>query len=171
MESRDAGLRIARVAVDVATRALSEPFNYAVPPELDAVAAVGTPVLVPLGGQRVVGYVVERTAESSFAGELREIVAVLGEPLFRPFAPALAEWIAHEYVCPLADALRLFLPPGGSPSAVAVYRAAGEQPRGAVQAAVYQAVSDRGEMSASELRSIDARYPDSAAALARSGVA
>lgn len=162
-------MNIARVVVDVATRSLSEPFDYAVPAALSAAASVGAPVLVPLGGQRVVGYVVERVAESAFGGELRELIAVLGEPLFRPEAPALAAWIAHEYVCPLADALRLFLPPGGSPTAVAVYRTAGERPRGAVQGAVHDAVSAAGEASAADLRRIDARYPDAAAGMARSG--
>lgn len=162
--------RIARVVVDVPTRALTEPFDYTVPAALDAAAVVGAPVIVPFGGQRVVGYVVERAGTSAFDGQLRGIDGVLGEPLFGMHAPSLAAWIAHEYVCPLADAMRLFLPPGGSPSAVAVYAVAGERPRGAVQAAVWQCVSDAGELAASDLRGIDARYPATAATLARSGV-
>lgn len=161
---------VARVAVDVATRALSEPFDYLVPGALSDAVHVGVPVLVPLGGQRVVGYVVGMADSSAFEGQLRELIAVLGEPLFKPYAPGLAEWIAHEYVCPLADGLRLFLPPGGSPSALAVFRATGERPRGAVQSAVFDTVAARGEVTSSELRSVDARYPDAAAALARSGV-
>ena len=49
---------VARVVVDVPTRALSEPFDYEVPASLAASASVGAPVVVPFGGQRVVGYVV-----------------------------------------------------------------------------------------------------------------
>jgi primosomal protein N' (replication factor Y) len=161
---------VAHVVVDVPTRALTEPFDYTVSSAMDAGAVTGAPVLVPFGGQRVIGYVVGRSATSAFEGDLRDIEAVLGEPLFGAHVPPLAAWLAHEYVCPLADAMRLFLPPGGSPSAVAVYRAAGERPRGAVASAVFDEVSRLGEVTGAMLRSIDARYPAAASALARSGV-
>jgi primosomal protein N' (replication factor Y) len=161
---------VARVIVDVPTRALSEPFDYAVPARLDTTAVAGVPVIVPFGGQRVVGYVVERSASSDFAGELRDVEAVIGEPLFGRHVPGLAAWIAREYVCPLADAMRLFLPPGGSPSAIAVYRVSGERPKGAVQAATWDRVHEAGEVTSSQLRSTDARYASAASALARSGV-
>lgn len=161
---------IARVVVDVPTRALSEPFDYEVPDELSRAATVGAPVLVPFGGQRVVGYVVERAPGSVFAGQLRPVDAVLGEPLFGPYAFGVACWIAHEYVCSLADAMRLFLPPGGSPSAVAVYSTSGTCPKGPVQAAVFDEVGRGGEATAASLRARDARYPNAASALARAGV-
>lgn len=109
MESRP----VARVVVDVPTRALSEPFDYAVPPALSDTCVVGAPVRVAFGGRHVKGYVVERVATTSFAGELRPVEGVTGTPLFGAHAFALAEWIATEYVATLADALRLFLPPGG----------------------------------------------------------
>jgi primosomal protein N' (replication factor Y) len=164
------GMHIAQVVVDVPTRALTEPFDYAVPAELDEATITGAPVLVPFGGQRVVGYVVGRTSSTAFAGELRDIEAVLGGPLFGPHVPALASWIAHEYVCPLADAMRLFLPPGGSPSALAVYRVAGERPHGAVQAAAWDEVERAGEVSSAKLRTLDPRYAGAASALARAGI-
>lgn len=109
---------IARVIVDVPARALSEPFDYRVPPELRAEVAVGVPVAVPLGPRRCVGYVVGLTTRTEYAGRLRDIDAVLGVPVFAEDALAIAEWIADEYVAPLSEALRLFLPPGGAPRVV-----------------------------------------------------
>lgn len=160
---------IARVVLDVPTRALSEPFDYAIPAELAAGTVVGAPVLVALGGRRVVGYVAELGRESAFASRLRPIEAVLGEPLFGEHALPLARWIASEYVCPLADAMRLFLPPGGSPSVLSVYQVSGERPGGRVQAAVWDAVDAAGEATSLELRAIDARFPTAATTLVRSG--
>ncbi len=160
---------IARVVVDVATRALSDPFDYAVSAEFDDSAVVGAPVLVPFGGQRVIGYVVERVGSSSFDGTLRPIEAVLGGPQFLPGAFALASWIAAEYVCPLADAMRLFLPPGGSPSARCRYSVGTARPAGTVRSAVWDEVS-RGVDTAVALRAVDARFPGAASELARAGV-
>ncbi|MHB8049830.1 MAG: replication restart helicase PriA [Coriobacteriia bacterium] len=109
---------IASVVIDVPARALSEPFDYAVPPELRDRVVIGVPVAVPFGPRRVVGYVVGVGDESSYQGELRPIDGVLGSALFDEHALALARWIAHEYVAPLSEALRLFLPPGGAPRVV-----------------------------------------------------
>lgn len=109
---------IARVVVDVPSRALSEPFDYAVPPELGSAVVVGCPVAVPLGARRCVGYVVSLANETSYTRELRPIDAVLGVPLFDEHAVSLAEWVAHEYLAPLSEALKLFLPPGGAPRVV-----------------------------------------------------
>jgi primosomal protein N' (replication factor Y) len=51
----------------------------------------------------------------------------LGGPYFGPHAPGLARWIAHRYLCPLSEAMRLFTPPGGTPKASRVVGADGEQ--------------------------------------------
>ncbi|MHB1323037.1 MAG: replication restart helicase PriA [Coriobacteriia bacterium] len=108
---------IARVVVDVPTRALTEPFDYSVPADL-AHVAVGCPVAVPFGGRICVGYVVSLTSSTSFSGTLKPLGSVLGMPLFDVGALDIAEWIADEYVAPLSEALKLFLPPGGAPRAV-----------------------------------------------------
>jgi len=109
---------IARVVVDVPARALTEPFDYAIPDEMRGTVLVGCPVAVPFGPRPCVGYVVERVAESAFAGTLRPIEAVLGSPLFGEHAIGIAQWISEEYVCPLSESLRLFLPPGAAPRIV-----------------------------------------------------
>ena len=111
-------MTVARVVIDVPARALTEPFDYAVPPHLVSALGVGMPVAVPFGPRRAVGYVVELAAESAYEGTLRPVDAVLGTALFDEHALELARWIAHEYVAPLSEALRLFLPPGGAPRVV-----------------------------------------------------
>lgn len=161
---------IVSVVVDVPTRALSEPFDYQIPEALEERAVVGAPVVVPFGGQRVVGYIVARPAVSTFAGRLRPVEGVLGDALFGAHGFDLASWISREYVCPLADALRLLLPPGGSPSAVATYATAGKAPGGPLSTAVFRAVAEAGELSGPQLKTIDRRFPQAASALARSGV-
>jgi primosomal protein N' (replication factor Y) len=105
---------IAKVIVDVPTRALSEPFDYLIPAQSAVETRVGVPVVVSLRGRPVVGYVVGFAADSPHAA-LRSIDAVVGEPLFGANALALASWIAEEYAAPLSEALKLFLPPGGTP--------------------------------------------------------
>ncbi len=166
-----AHMKVARVVVDVPTRALSEPFDYAVPEALQETVVTGAAVLVPFGTQRVVGYVVGLSRDTDYEGELRSIESVLGDSVFQGYAPELARWISREYVCPLADALHLFLPPGGSPSAIAVYTLAGDRPAGSVRAAVWDAVSSAGVggIASPKLRALDERFPGTAAALARSG--
>ncbi len=106
---------VARVIVDISTRSLDSVFDYAVPDAMAGSISVGTPLLVPFGPQTVVAYVAEM-AETSDVPELKEPLAVLGEPLFTDVSVRVARWIAEEYVSTVPDALRLFLPPGGTPS-------------------------------------------------------
>jgi len=109
-------LRVARVIVDIPTRQLDTPFDYAIPADMGS-AEVGACVLVDFAGRPVVGYVVSVTDHSEH-GELKPLLEVLGGPFFDESAARLAEWIAGEYVCPLSEAVRLFTPPGGTPKAV-----------------------------------------------------
>jgi len=109
---------IAQVVVDVPARTLTDPFDYAVPESLLKTVEVGCPVAVPLGSRRCVGYVVAVGVDSAFQGRLKPIDAVLGVPVFDERAIGLARWIAAEYLAPLSEALKLFLPPGGAPRVV-----------------------------------------------------
>jgi primosomal protein N' (replication factor Y) len=104
----------AQVIVDVPTRALAEPFDYAVPDDLPDEVAPGCTVVVPLGSRFVGGYVVGLSDTTEVAAT-KPIAQVLTPPLFPKWAPAIAAWIAQEYVAPISEALRLFLPPGGVP--------------------------------------------------------
>lgn len=111
------------VVVDVPARALSEPFAYAVPAKLEGDVEVGSTVLVNFAGRMAAGYVVMRAAAlDQLAGaagldpaRVKSIRSVLAAPSFTPLAAATAFWMSREYVASLAECLRLFLPPGGSP--------------------------------------------------------
>lgn len=107
--------RIAQVVVDVPSKQIDTHFDYEVPEGADV--RVGSCVLVPFGARPVVGYVVGMADSSPFE-TLKPLTAVLGGPYFTAEAPALARWIAEEYLCPLSEAMRLFTPPGGTPRAV-----------------------------------------------------
>jgi primosomal protein N' (replication factor Y) len=106
-------MRVARVIVDVPTRDIDKTFDYEIPEHLASEVAVGSPVLVELARRRCAAYVVELTGSSQYA-PLKPVAAVLGGPVFGPEAAAVAEWMAEEYVCGLAEAIRPFLPPGGT---------------------------------------------------------
>ncbi|MEN6430555.1 MAG: primosomal protein N', partial [Coriobacteriales bacterium] len=112
-------MTVARVIVDVKTRALAKPLDYAIPTVLESRVRVGVPVLVPLGARRVVGYVVDTAAVSDQAA-LRELEDVLDESLFDEAGRDLALWIAQEYAAHPIDALRLVMPPGSAPSLLRV---------------------------------------------------
>ena len=111
------------VVVDVPSRALSEPFAYAVPPEIEGDVEVGSTVLVNFAGRMAAGYVVARSPElAALPGasglDPRRVKAVreaLADPAFSAVSAAVAFWMSREYVASLAECLRLFLPPGGSP--------------------------------------------------------
>lgn len=125
----------ASVVLDIPTRALDGVFDYEIPPELAGDAAgvalpatsdpdpepdlgpvaVGATVLVPLGNRQVVGYVMA-TSPDAPAGidpkKIKPILQVLAVPAFDDAGAAVARWMAHEYACPLPDAVRPFLAPG-----------------------------------------------------------
>ena len=113
----------AAVVVDIPSRALSEPFAYGVPEHLACDIELGCTVLIPFGRRVALGYVIDIAPaldELSFAEgvsparvkPLRAIVA--GSSCASYFAEA-ALWMSGEYVASLAECLRLFLPPGGTP--------------------------------------------------------
>ncbi|NTW27927.1 MAG: primosomal protein N' [Coriobacteriia bacterium] len=109
-------MSVARVILDIPTRQLDKPFDYDVPVGLGNVQ-VGSCVLVDFGHRPAIGYVVG-LAEVSAHEQLLPIKAVMGEPFFRDHGVWLSEWMAKEYVAPLAETVRLFLPPGATPRIV-----------------------------------------------------
>ena len=116
----------ASVIVDIPSRALSEPFAYAVPESLADDLEVGSTALVTFGRRKALGYVTILARDlASLPGaagldssRVRPVTAVLAPPRCAPWAGELAFWMSREYVAPLAECLRLFLPPGGTPRLV-----------------------------------------------------
>ncbi len=108
-------MAFASVVLDIPTRALPAPFDYAVPPALEAQAQVGATVLVPFSHRMAVGYVVATSQAPSLDADparLREVEQVLAPPAFDDAAARVALWMAREYACPPCDAVRLLLAPG-----------------------------------------------------------
>ena len=104
----------AQILIDRPARTLDRAFTYAIPEPLRDRLRVGSYVLVPFGKQSLPGFV---TGFSDTAGDyqIKKVFALLlDEPIFDERLMSLAQWLADEYVCSLADALRVLLPPGGS---------------------------------------------------------
>ena len=86
-------------------------FHYHLPPELESVVEAGHLVWVPFGPQKLQG-VVLRTADYSPVPTKAVLRLARPEPVLMPVQIRLAEWIATQCVAPLAEAIKLFLPPG-----------------------------------------------------------
>ena len=98
-------------------------FTYAVN---EAVPAVGARVLVPFGGQRLMGVVVrvhdDRPADAAAIKPVQQVLD--DEPLLPDELMHLAKWIAQYYVAPLGEVLRGMLPLAAEVRRHFVYRIA-----------------------------------------------
>lgn len=92
--------------------ALREVFTYLVPRALDEKVQVGSCVLVPFSGQEVLGYIARRySVDAREVGQLKQVTDVVeGSLPLEENRLALAEWLAREYHCGLAAAVRLLAP-------------------------------------------------------------
>ena len=100
--------RTAQVAVFAGIRGPARTFTYGVPDGLTLVP--GHLVRVGFGPRSVAGVVT--ALDVPYEGKLRPVDALVHPlPLLRPHQLALAAWIAHEYRCGVADAVRAMLPP------------------------------------------------------------
>lgn len=113
---------VARVLVDKGLVHLDRYFDYAVPAAMDAEAQPGVRVRVRFGageregrregGRLINGFVVERVAESEFAGVLAPLAQVLSpEPVLTPELLGLCRAVADRYAGALADVVQLAVPP------------------------------------------------------------
>ena len=101
---------IAHVIVDVIHTNVAKPFSYLIPDGMQV--EIGMRVHVPLGSRKVDGIVSAITADCDIPVEkLKPIVRCLDPfPAVLPHMMALAEELAQEDHCPLAETLRLMLP-------------------------------------------------------------
>ncbi|MEU5921458.1 primosomal protein N' [Streptomyces sp. NPDC047141] len=118
-------LPVARVVVNKGALHLDQFFDYAVPEELDEAARPGVRVRVRFGagahqvrggrregGRLIDGFLVERRAESDYAGPLAALADVVSpEPVLGPELLGLARAVADRYAGSLADVLQLAVPP------------------------------------------------------------
>ena len=103
---------VARVLLDSPLPHLDRLFDYLVPPDLDAPAAVGTSVIVRFGGQDMRGWVWERGATTTHAGRLTPIRGVVSDlPVLTGATKALIEAVATRSAGVRSDIIRLAVPP------------------------------------------------------------
>ncbi len=102
------------------------PFTYRLPPGM--AVERGVRVVVPFGGRKMIGVVVDGTgAAAKTAREiaLKDVLQVLDEaPLVPPPLLDLADWVAGHYLAPPGECQRLVLPPAGVRSSRAILRLA-----------------------------------------------
>lgn len=109
-----AGQLIAKVAVAAARYWIDRPFDYKVPPELEAEVAAGARVIVPFarGNRRSEGIVLA-LSERSGIEKLKNIDSVLDKsPVLSDDQIKLALWMRDRYFCTVYDAARTMLPAG-----------------------------------------------------------
>ena len=100
------GLPAARVALPLA---IDTPLTYSIPAPLDARVVPGVRALVPLGGSRRVGIVVDRPGTCE--GPLKEILEVLdAAPLVDEALLKFTRWVSEYYFAPWGQVLQAALP-------------------------------------------------------------
>jgi len=144
----------ARVAVPLP---LPEPLTYEVPEALSALALPGVRARVRVGPRRLVGVIVERTAEAPEGVALRPLEELLDrEPVFPPELLELARFTADYYRAPLGEVLRGMLPgdlpPWGHQRVRLTSGGAIAPPRDRVEEAVVAALREAGRLTAAELQ-------------------
>ena len=101
--------RYVRVAVNLPVR---REFDYRLPPEWQALAAVGKRVDVPFGTQRLEGFVTEMPHEPQVS-EVKDIFGVIDDqPLITPPLMLLTRWMAGYYRCAWGEVLVAVVPSG-----------------------------------------------------------
>jgi len=89
-------------------------FEYRIPKELSAKAAVGKRALVPFRNRKITGYILKIYDQPELEpSQIKSVIELLDqEPLFKPEQLALFNFCADYYQAPLGQVLKTALPPG-----------------------------------------------------------
>ena len=102
---------VAKVVLSLPLLHMNQAFDYEVPAKF-ADVPVGARVAVQFGGQEVRGYITERTSQTQAGRKLRPLRKVISPiPVLQKNIYELAQTVAKAAICPLADCLRLAIPP------------------------------------------------------------
>lgn len=88
---------LVQVVVDVPTMQTNQPYTYSVPDRLATIAQAGMRVIVPFGAghREVQGFIVGKTSQSKYEGDLKPISAVMDlTPVVNPELLQLSHWMA-----------------------------------------------------------------------------
>ncbi|MBP3961116.1 primosomal protein N' [Paenibacillus lignilyticus] len=103
---------IAKVIVDVPSRATDRPFDYTIPAGLIGWVEIGSRVGVPFGGRVLQGFVIGLADYADVdVSKLKPIAELLDHvPPLSPDLVELAQWISEKYFCALTTALQVMIP-------------------------------------------------------------
>ena len=139
-------------------------YTYVVPDALQDRVAPGSLVTVPFAARKLSG-IVAALKQTSSLRDVKPIESLL-DPLPVVDAPRieLARWMAHEYLAPLAECLRLFLPPGITVHSDTLYSLApvddAPLPRvNDLQADIIALLRQRGQLTRGQLQHAFGRKP------------
>jgi len=105
-------LPVASVWVDTAIPTLAEPFSYLIPEKLSAQIVVGSRVQVPFKDKHLEGIVIDRTALTTDARELKSVYKLLGEfPVASQATIELISLTANFWGGSPYDVIRSAIPP------------------------------------------------------------
>ncbi len=144
------------VEVAVLVPARLNTFDYHLPQTLHGRVKPGCLVVVPFGKQRVQGVVLRSLPQPEVA-ETRPVESLLDpQPVLQPSQMALALWLQHETLAPLAACLDLMLPPGLTQQADIQVRinpgvSSGDQPISPLQKRILALIEERGEVRGSQI--------------------
>ncbi len=103
-------MNIAKVIVDVPASSINQTFDYKIPGQFQDILKIGMRVIVPFGPRKIMGFVVERTSESSF-DKLKNISDVLDlTPVLTDELLGLGKWLANETLSLYITAFQAMLP-------------------------------------------------------------
>ncbi len=101
---------VAEICINLTAKNILQSYTYAVPEKFNFLEK-GWRVIVPFGKQIVDGFIMEvKNTDENFDFELKEIKDVVDEEIwFTPQMSKMASWIADFYLCPLSQAMALFM--------------------------------------------------------------
>ena len=100
----------ANVFVNIPVKSIAKAYTYRVPDSLPFLAA-GWRVLVPFGGRKVEGFILETGEAAATDIQLKDILGTVDdEAWFTPEMIEASRWMADFYLCSLAEIMRLFMP-------------------------------------------------------------
>lgn len=102
----------AKVIIDLPSREIDHPFEYAVPSKLSSSVDIGSTILVQFGHSVQIGYVIELISESEVSSPNPILEVLDHEHVFNRKMVRLCQWISNYYSATLSQALALALPPG-----------------------------------------------------------
>lgn len=100
----------AEICINLTAKNIFQTFTYLVPKKFNFLEK-GWRVIVPFGRQIVDGFIIEiKDTDETFDFELKEILDVVDDEIwFTPQMSKMASWISDFYLCPLSQAMALFM--------------------------------------------------------------